>query len=82
MVRRRGLAGQVVPRADALLEKSQERRLKVGDDLYDSYKSNRAELVRHLCNPPHNKPLDTAIRIAQKLLDRIIFMAFCQELVA
>ncbi len=28
---------------------------------------------------PHNKSLDNAIRIAQKLIDRIIFVAFCED---
>ena len=29
--------------------------------------------------PAHSKSLDEAIRIAQKLVDRIVFVAFCED---
>jgi hypothetical protein len=68
-----------VARADALLEKSEKRQRGVGDELYKAYHDNRLELIRYLTSPAHNKPLDVAIRIAQKLVDRIIFVAFCED---
>jgi len=70
--------GQVA-RADELLEKSQRRQREVGDELYSDYHDNRLRLIRHLTGPDHEKPLDVAIRMAQKLVDRIIFVAFCQD---
>jgi hypothetical protein len=35
-------------------------------------------LIQHL-HVQQSRPLDTAIRIAQKILDRIIFIAFCED---
>lgn len=67
------------PRAERLLEKTNTRQLEVGDELYLSYHRNRVNLVRHLTRPPLQKPLDLAIRIAQKLIDRIVFVAFCED---
>ncbi|NUQ67323.1 MAG: N-6 DNA methylase [Phycisphaerales bacterium] len=66
------------PRAAALLEKTQKRQKDVGDDLYKSYQFQRLRLIEHL-NKVERKPLDEAIRIAQKLMDRIIFIAFCED---
>jgi hypothetical protein len=67
------------PRADLLLEVSDKRPREVGDELYKDYRDNRLRLIQHLCGPPHNNTLDNAIRIAQKLIDRIIFVAFCKD---
>ena len=67
------------PHADSLLEKCTTRQRQVGDELYDYYRDNRLALIQHLLVQPHNKSLDTAIRTAQKLIDRIIFVAFCQD---
>ena len=68
-----------MPRADALLEKSVTRQRQVGDELYKYYHDNRLALIQYLLVQPHNKSLDDAIRIAQKLIDRIIFVAFCKD---
>jgi hypothetical protein len=67
------------PRADLLLEKCTTRQRQVGDELYEYYHDNRLALIQHLLGQPHNKSLDTAIRTTQKLIDRIIFVAFCQD---
>ena len=67
------------PRADALLEKCLTRERVVGDKLYDEYHFNRLKLIEHLSEQPHSINLDKAIRITQKLLDRIIFVAFCED---
>ena len=70
-------SGQL-PRAPALLEKTQKRQKDVGDELYKQYQWRRLELIEHL-NLQEGKNLDEAIRIAQKILDRIIFIAFCED---
>jgi hypothetical protein len=67
------------PRSDFLLQKCTTRQREVGDDLYQYYQDNRLLLIKYLCGQPHNKPLDTAIHVAQKLIDRIIFVAFCED---
>lgn len=66
------------PRALRLLERTEERRREVGDHLYEAYSENRSRLIEHL-HRQHGKPVDEAIRIAQKILDRIIFVAFCED---
>ncbi len=66
------------PIAEMLLEQSAERQRTVGDKLYEEYRSNRHDLIYHL-HKRKKHPLDEAIRIAQKLLDRIIFIAFCED---
>ncbi|MCX5646551.1 MAG: N-6 DNA methylase [Phycisphaerae bacterium] len=68
-----------VARADALLERSEKRQREVGDELYRDYHDNRVRLIQYLTGPAHAKPLDVAIRVAQKLVDRIIFIAFCED---
>jgi len=66
------------PRALELLHRTAERQKQVGDDLYKEYQWRRLELIEHL-HRKEGKDLDEAIRIAQKLLDRIIFIAFCED---
>jgi hypothetical protein len=66
------------PRAEVLLKRSVERQREVGDSLYEAYSSIRHELIAEL----HHKrtvPLDDAIHMAQHLLDRIVFIAFCED---
>jgi hypothetical protein len=70
-------AGQQ-PRALTLLRRTVERQREVGEDLYKSYQFQRLRLIEHL-HKWRRMPLDAAIRIAQKLLDRIIFIAFCED---
>ena len=67
------------PRADLLLEKCSTRQRQVGAELYARYHDERLKLITHLSGPAFNFTLDKAIRITQKLLDRIIFVAFCQD---
>ncbi|MCC6284714.1 MAG: N-6 DNA methylase [Phycisphaerales bacterium] len=67
-----------IPRALALLQKTARRQKDVGDDLYKNYQWRRLELIEHL-HTEEGKSLDEAIRIAQKILDRIIFIAFCED---
>jgi hypothetical protein len=66
-------------RCDKLLTDSLTRQKEVGADLYQLYDRQRRELIHHLKGMPHNKTLEQAIHIAQKLIDRIIFVAFCED---
>ncbi len=70
-------AGQQ-PRALELLHRTTQRQKEVGEDLYKSYQSQRLRLIDHL-NRQKGKSLDEAIRVAQKIMDRIIFIAFCEK---
>ncbi|MEI8373168.1 MAG: DNA methyltransferase [Planctomycetota bacterium] len=65
-------------RALELLQKTADRQKGVGDKLYKEYQWRRLELIEHL-HRKEGKNLDEAIRISQKLLDRIIFIAFCED---
>ncbi len=67
------------PRAEVLLRQTDERQQEVGDELYNEYDRNRRELIVYLSGKKHNKSTDKAIRITQKILDRIIFVAFCED---
>jgi hypothetical protein len=66
------------PRALKLLNKTANRQREVGDELYSTYSEHRWRLIEHL-HRQHGQSLDEAIRIAQVLLDRIIFVAFCED---
>ena len=57
---------------------TEQRQREVGDQLYEAYSDNRYRLIEHMYRE-HSKSLDEAIRIAQKILDRIIFVAFCED---
>jgi len=65
-------------RADKLLRETGERQREVGDELYARYSQERLDLIIHL-HTKRKKTLDEAIRIAQRLIDRIIFIAFCED---
>lgn len=66
------------PRALGLLQRTQARQKEVGDELYRSYHAQRLRLIDHLLKY-EEKNLDRAIAIAQKILDRVIFIAFCED---
>ncbi len=66
------------PRALRLLAGSENRQREVGGQLYQTYSDNRYRLIEHL-HFKMGKPLDQAIHIAQKIIDRIIFVAFCED---
>ncbi len=65
-------------RALDLLKQTRERQKDAGDDLYDAYSNQRTALIRHLIDE-HKLAYDGAIAAAQKLLDRVIFIAFCAD---
>ncbi len=66
------------PRAVALLKHSVERQREVGDRLYKEYSSSRTELIAEL-HFTQKRPIDDAIEMAQRLFDRIMFIAFCED---
>ena len=66
------------PRLEQLLDDSENRQREVGDELYEKYSDNRLAMIHHL-HTEREKSLDAAIRIAQLLLDRIMFVAFCED---
>ncbi len=66
------------PRAVALLQRSTERQRTVSDELYDAYSRNRTDLITEL-HFKQNRPLDEAVEMAQRLFDRIMFIAFCED---
>jgi hypothetical protein len=65
-------------RAQELLDKSEVQRLTVGDRLYSYYSDQRLALIDALIKD-YNYSTDDAIHAAQRLLDRIIFIAFCED---
>lgn len=71
-------AARQTSRTLALLERSRTRQKEVGDKLYEHYRVLRQRLIGHLVDD-ERKPLDEAIAIAQKLLDRVLFIAFCED---
>jgi hypothetical protein len=65
--------------ASELLRLTNERQEKVGDELYRLYNEKRFELVQLLRHQKGVDSLDIAIQTAQKLLDRILFIAFAED---
>jgi len=66
------------PTAVCLLQRSLERQREVGDKLYEAYSDNRNLLIQEL-HLKRKIPLDRAIEMAQRLIDRIVFIAFCED---
>ncbi|HEY2759461.1 MAG TPA: hypothetical protein VGI75_01920, partial [Pirellulales bacterium] len=64
-------------KAEQLLRDTNNRQRQVGEELYDSYSQNRIELIRFLHLKRH--AVDDAIEMAQRLFDRVIFIAFCED---
>jgi hypothetical protein len=76
---RKGLIDRTaVQRADVLLERSRNRQSEVGEELYDNYSRCRTDLIAYLHFELHH-PVDAAIEMAQRLFDRIMFIAFCED---
>jgi len=69
---------QVKPRTVALLSDSRARQREVGDKLYEHYSNNRQLLIEYLIDQKKYSEND-AIAAAQKLIDRVVFIAFCDD---
>ncbi len=66
------------PRAAALVQQTSERQRSVGDELYQTYSQKRTDLIQEL-HLEKGHPLPDAIEWAQRLFDRVIFIAFCED---
>jgi N-6 DNA Methylase len=69
-------------RVDLLLAESNEAEDAITKDLYQQYKNVRVNLTRHFqASAPKDIPNRDAVLIekAQKLLDRVLFIAFCED---
>jgi len=73
----KGILGKP-PRTVDLLERTLTEQREVGGELYEFYSDNRLRLIQHLYKD-RGLPLEPAIRIAQKLIDRVLFIAFCED---
>jgi hypothetical protein len=70
--------GTLALNAEKLLQQTGERQETVSDKLYEEYAEKRVELIREL-QANSVADLDQAIQTAQRLLDRILFIAFAED---
>lgn len=66
------------PRILGLIRDTNNRQRDVGDELYATYSQQRTNLIAHLI-AEHSQTIDDAIEMAQRLFDRVIFIAFCED---
>ena len=60
-----------------LLEQTEHKQETVGEELYEEYKVRRKELIRELTSKGYD--FANSVTAAQKLLDRILFVAFAED---
>lgn len=65
---------------DILFEERQAQEQKISKEFYSDYKNVRAELFNHLKQNNSSIPEVLLFTKAQKILDRIIFICFCEDL--
>jgi hypothetical protein len=73
-----GAFGEPEPPAARLLAETELKQDAVSDTLYKAYASRRVDLIRAL-QARGVADLDRAIAAAQKLLDRVLFVAFAEK---
>lgn len=66
------------PIAIKLLTSTEKRQRTVGTELYDNYSRERTRLIDHLYRE-HTLSVEQSVAAAQRLMDRIIFIAFCED---
>ncbi len=66
------------PRALRLLQQTNQRQREVSEELYKSYSEQRLRLISELHHHQQFN-LEMSVVMAQRLLDRIIFIAFCED---
>ncbi|MEQ8838949.1 MAG: N-6 DNA methylase, partial [Lacipirellulaceae bacterium] len=66
------------PKALQLLKSTQNRQREVSDKLYDAYSKHRLDFVAHLHHDLKHS-IEDSIEYAQRLLDRVVFIAFCED---
>ena len=64
---------------DRLLEESDRTQLDITNELYRDYREVRLELFQDLCRTHSNLPPLEVLRLTQKLLDRVLFIAFAED---
>ena len=69
--------GNFVENAAWIMKETIDKQETVGARLYDEYRTRRQHLVRLLQARGHDR--EPAIAAAQKLLDRILFLAFAED---
>jgi len=67
-----------VSRVDALLRESDNAEEAITKALYAEYKDTRIKLVQHLTEQTAGDKV-AMIETAQKILDRVLFIAFCED---
>lgn len=68
-------------RLERLIAKQGNAERKLEDDFYQDYRNYRAVLINHiLLQRPEGKTRGWAVRLAQKLLDRFIFIMFAEDM--
>ncbi|MBJ6146381.1 N-6 DNA methylase [Hymenobacter sp. BT559] len=79
-------AGQVLPlptQADAPLDLAlrhrQEQEARISKDFYKDYRKARRNLLDHLIEQNPAVPPLALLQYTQKLLDRVIFICFCED---
>jgi len=79
--RRKGLIEKTAredPKALQLLKKTLDRQREVSDRLYQEYSEHRLRFIAHL-HHEMGLQIEQSIEFAQRLLDRVIFIAFCED---
>jgi hypothetical protein len=64
-----------------LLERSLREDKDITDKLYEDYRAIRENLLQFIRSQHAEVPAEDAIRLAQKILDRVIFIAFAEDTV-
>ena len=62
-----------------MLQRSEQKQQKVGKELYDHYRENRLRLISVIRSHPLCHSFEDALAAAQRLLDRILFIAFAED---
>ena len=64
---------------DAALLQRQQQELRISKDFYRDYRAARRQLLDHLLEQNPAVPPLEVLQHAQKLLDRVIFVCFCED---
>jgi len=72
------IAGSLPPVTSQLIKGTDDRQREVGEDLYRDYRLERLRLIEHL-HKERGIELEEAVAYTQRLLDRILFIAFCED---
>ena len=79
--RRKGLIEKTAkeePKSLVMLKQTLGRQREVSDKLYEAYSKHRLDFIAHL-HQKLNHSIDDSIEFAQRLLDRVVFIAFCED---